>query len=58
MSRSMRLATSRANKTAEASSTLSGWTIMRISRPAWMAKDFSTPGKLVAMVSRASSLFK
>ena len=37
MSRSMRWAMSRASSTAEASSTFSGSTMMRISRPAWMA---------------------
>jgi hypothetical protein len=51
MSRSIRKAMSRASRTADASSTLSGSTMMRISRPAWIAYDFSTPGKEVAMDS-------
>src|SRR5690606_7307005 len=55
MSCSMRFAMSRASRTAEASSTLSGCTMMRISRPAWIAYALSTPGKLVAMFSSPSS---
>jgi hypothetical protein len=58
MSRSIRSAMSRASRTAEASSTLSGSTMMRISRPAWMAYDFSTPGKEVAIDSRPSRRFR
>jgi hypothetical protein len=47
-----------AMRAAPRSSTSSGLTMMRTSRPAWIAKDFSTPGKALATASRASRRFR
>ena len=53
-SRSMRLAIYLAITLVPSSVTSSGLTMMRISRPDWMAKDFSTPAKSLAMASSFS----
>ena len=44
----------RASRIEPMSSICSGLTMIRTSRPAWMAKALSTPSKLWAMVSSAS----
>jgi hypothetical protein len=45
---------SRASTTVSASLTWLSWTMMRISRPAWMAYAFSTPRKESAISSSFS----
>src|SRR5262249_23659359 len=49
------LETSRARRIEPRSSISLGRTMIRTSRPAWMAKERSTPGKLFATCSSASS---
>ena len=51
---SMRLAISRASTMVPSSEMSSGLTMMRTSRPDWIAKLFSTPWKLEAISSSFS----